>query len=322
MVGPRDCVTRGLRLGGDFSVTVYHTTVLADEIARLVHGSRRMVDCTVGGGGHAAIMLEGGGDLLAVDRDPEALAEAKRRLGEDKAEWLNLSFSHPQALDAVTRFRPDLVLLDLGVSGHQIDDDARGFSFRRGVRLDMRMTPGTGPTAADLLRTADLDRLADIFKLYADERRAKRLAMAIASRRKNKPLKLSDDLVNVIRAVLGARSGPSDFARLFQAVRIAVNDEITALEQALPRLMESLAPRGLLAVISYHSGEDRVVKRLFRDWSRSCICPPAQPVCTCRGKPLGILEPRKPIRPAGQELAANPRARSARLRVFRRSDEG
>jgi 16S rRNA (cytosine1402-N4)-methyltransferase len=322
MVGPRDCGTRGLRFDGDSSVTVYHTTVLAEEITRLAHGCRRMVDCTVGGGGHAAIMLKGGGDLLAMDRDPEALEEAKRRVGKNKAQWLDLSFSHPEALDAVTRFCPDFVLLDLGVSGHQIDDDARGFSFRPGVRLDMRMTPGKGPTAADLLRTANQDRLADIFKLYADEPSSKRLATAIVSRRKNRPLTTSDDLVNVIRRVLGARSGPSEFARLFQAVRIAVNDEITTLEQALPRLMESLAPRGLLVVISYHSGEDRVVKRLFRDWSRSCVCPPAVPVCTCRGRPLGTLEHRKPVRPAAEEIAANPRARSARLRVFRRADEG
>jgi len=322
MVGPRDCGTRGLRHWGDSSVTAYHTAVLAEEIARLARGSHRVVDCTVGGGGHAAIVLDEGGELLAIDRDPEALEEAKRRLGAGRAQWLNLSFADPQALDAVTRFRPDLVVLDLGVSGYQIDNEARGFSFRRGVPLDMRMTPGVGPTAADLLRTAGQDRLTDVFRLYADEPRAGRLAMEIVRRRRTKPFAMSDDLVNVVRAVLGPRSGPSDFARVFQAVRIAVNEEVTALEVALPRLMESLTPKGLLAVISYHSGEDRVVKRLFRDWCRSCVCPPSMPVCTCRGRPLGTTEPRKPIRPSSDEVKANPRARSARLRVFRRADEG
>jgi 16S rRNA (cytosine1402-N4)-methyltransferase len=322
MVGPREGGARGLRHSGDSSVTAYHTAVLAEEIARLARGSHRVVDCTVGGGGHAAIILDAGGKLLAIDRDPEALEEAKRRVGEDRAQWLNLSFSDPQVLEAVTQFRPDLVLLDLGFSGHQIDIDARGFSFRRGVPLDMRMTPGAGPTAADLVRTADQDRLTEIFKLYADEPRAGRLAREIVRRRSTTPLTTSDDLVNVVRAVLGPRSGPSDFARVFQAVRIAVNDEVTALEVALPRLMESLTPRGLLAVISYHSGEDRVVKRLFRDWCRSCVCPPSMPVCTCRGRPLGTTEPRKPIRPSSDEIKGNPRARSARLRVFRRADEG
>jgi 16S rRNA (cytosine1402-N4)-methyltransferase len=135
-------------------------------------------------------------------------------------------------------------------------------------------------------------------------------------RRERQPFVTSDDLVNAIRAVLGPRSGPGDFARLFQAVRIAVNDELAGLEHALPALRESLKPGGRLSIITYHSGEDRLVKQSFRDWARACVCPPGLPVCTCRGRPLGRVEPRKPILPAEAELAANPRARSAKLRIF------
>ncbi len=304
------------------AVSPYHAPVLIDEVAELARGSSRIVDCTVGGGGHAARLLEGGAEYLAMDRDPQALLEAKKTVGKERVSWLNMSFADPRALDAASRFCPDFVLLDLGVSGHQIDQDERGFSFRPGVLLDMRMTPGNGPSAADLLCSAERRRLSEIFRLYADEPRSDRVAREIVRRRERSPLATSDDLVNAIRAALGPRSGPSDFARLFQAVRIAVNDELSALEVALPRLMGSLVPKGVLAVISYHSGEDRVVKRLFRDWSRNCVCPPGMPVCTCRGEPLGATDPRKPIRPTAEEVAANSRARSAKLRVFRRADAG
>ena len=136
-------------------------------------------------------------------------------------------------------------------------------------------------------------------------------------RRARKTFAISDDLVNAIRAVLGPRAGPAVFARLFQAVRIAVNDELGELERALPVLREALQPGGTLAVISYHSGEDRIVKLHFKEWARACICPPAQPICTCRGRALGVIDPRKPVLPDGDEIAANPRARSAKLRVFR-----
>ena len=152
-------------------------------------------------------------------------------------------------------------------------------------------------------------------------RRARRLAGEILRRRGTAEFASSDDLVNAIRAVLGPRSGPGDFARLFQAVRIAVNDELDGLGRALPVMRAALPPGGVLAAISYHSGEDRLVKQAFQDWARSCVCPPGSPLCTCRGKPLGRLEPRKPIRPTPAEIAQNPRARSAKLRVFRNADD-
>jgi 16S rRNA (cytosine1402-N4)-methyltransferase len=143
------------------------------------------------------------------------------------------------------------------------------------------------------------------------------LAAEITRRRARAQFETSDDLVNAIRATLGAKAGPSEFARLFQAVRIAVNDEIEGLERALPAFREALKAGGRLTVITYHSGEDRVVKQMFREWARSCVCPPHMPICNCRGKPLGVADPRKPILPTEAELIANPRARSAKLRIFR-----
>jgi len=176
---------------------------------------------------------------------------------------------------------------------------------------------GAGGSAADFLNEVDEATLISTFVEYGDEPRARRLAGEVRRRRERKPFLLSDDFVNAIRAVLGPQSGPPDFARLFQAVRIAVNEELAGLEAALPEFRDALVPGGLLAVISYHSGEDRVVKHAFQDWSRRCICPPEHPVCTCRGRPLGRAEPRKALVPDAEEIEANPRARSAKLRLFR-----
>jgi 16S rRNA (cytosine1402-N4)-methyltransferase len=219
----------------------------------------------------------------------------------------------------VARFGPDFILLDLGVSSRQLDEEARGFTFRPGAALDMRMS-AAGPTAADFLNTAPEAELARVFFEYGDARKSRRLAQEIVRRRARAPFAASDDLVNAIRAVLGPRSGPGDFARLFQAVRIAVNDELGGLALALPAFRDALAPGGALAVISYHSGEDRLVKHAYREWERDCICPPRQPVCTCAARSSGRAEPRRAIAPDDDEVAANPRARSARLRIFRKAD--
>src|SRR5437667_252143 len=172
--------------------------------------------------------------------------------------------------------------------------------------------------ARDILNTWPVERLATVFEDFADERRGRRLAKEVVRRRLSAPFGISDDFVNAIRAVLGPRSGPPDFARLFQALRIAVNHEIDTLVAALPALRDALVPSGRLGVITYHSGEDRVVKNAFRDWARDCICPPKQPVCTCRGRPLGRVLTKKPILPEPEEIAVNPRARSAQFRVFER----
>lgn len=295
-----------------------HLPVLLAPIRDAAQGARRVVDGTLGHGGHAEMFLALGAEVLGIDRDPEALAIARARLG-DRLHTFEGSFASPEALRAVAAFAPDFVLLDLGVSSRQLDDDARGFTFRPGATLDMRMAR-SGATAADLLNTGDEETLADLFFAYGDERKARPLAREVVRRRARAPFATSDDLVNAIRAVLGPRSGPGDFARLFQALRIAVNDELDALATALPACFEALAPGGKLAVIGYHSGEDRLVKQLFQEWARACVCPPEQPVCTCRGKPLGTLTPRKPIVADAAEVAANPRARSARLRIFRKAE--
>jgi 16S rRNA (cytosine1402-N4)-methyltransferase len=296
-----------------------HVPVLVDVVADLAAGARRAVDATVGGGGHAARLRALGATVFAIDRDPAALAAARGTLGPEGFLWREGAFGDPAVLEAIARFRPDLALLDLGLSSDQLDDAARGFSFRPGAPLDMRMTPH-GPTAADLLNRATAEELSTIFRDYGDERHARRLARSVVRRRTRHPFATSDDLVAAVRETLGSRSGAADFARLFQAVRIAVNDELEQLRLALPALRDALVPGGRLLVISYHSGEARIVKHAFREWARACVCPPGMPVCRCRGRALGTLDPRRAVAPSPEEAVANRRARSARLRGFRIAD--
>ncbi len=302
--------------------TDYHAPVLLDAVLAAAEAGegRRAVDGTLGDGGHARALLAAGFEVLAIDRDPEAIARAGERLGSAGIRYLEATFDAPEALSAVAGFRPDLILLDLGVSSLQLDADRRGFTFRPGAPLDMRMGPD-GPTAAEVLNEASAEDLGRWFFEFGDERRGRRLAAEVVRRRTRAPFQTSDDLVNAIRAVLGRRSGPADFARLFQAIRIGVNDELGALARALPAFRDALPPGGRLAVISYHSGEDRLVKHAFAEWARRCVCPTEQPICRCRGRPLGHPVPRRPILPDETELAANPRARSAKLRVFRTADD-
>ena len=297
----------------------HHLPVLLGQVLAAADGAARVVDATLGDGGHAAALRDGGAEVLGIDRDPDAIAVARRRLGERGMQYLQAAYDAPEALAAIAAFRPDLILLDLGVSSRQLDEPERGFTFRPGAALDMRMA-GSGRSAADLLNTSDQASLERIFAEYGDERRARRLAGEVVRRRARHSFAISDDLVNAIRATLGARAGPPEFARLFQAVRIAVNDELGRLGRALPAMRDALDPGGRLAVITYHSGEDRLVKQAFREWALSCICPPRQPVCTCRGRSLGRAEPRKAILPEDQEVGVNPRARSAKLRIFRVAD--
>ncbi len=301
-------------------MTEFHLPVLLDAVLDLAAGARRAVDCTLGDGGHTAALRAAGATVLGIDRDPDAIARARARLGDVGVRFLTAPYASPEALQAIAEFRPDFILLDLGVSSRQLDDEALGFTFRRGAALDMRMSRA-GESAADLLNQAPAEALARIFKEFGDEPRARRLAAEVVERRAQAPFATSDDFVNAIRRVLGPRSGPGDFARLFQAVRIAVNDELPGLALALPAMRESLVPGGRLAVISYHSGEDRLVKHAFREWGTACICPPVQPICTCRGRALGKVAPRKSVLPSSDEIAANPRARSARLRGFQVADD-
>jgi 16S rRNA (cytosine1402-N4)-methyltransferase len=290
--------------------------VLVGPVIAAAAGARRAVDATLGGGGHTEALRAAGLEVLAIDRDSQAIAFARARLGDERVRYLEAPYQSAQALEAVAAFRPEFVLLDLGVSSHQLDAEGRGFTFRPGAPLDMRMD-GRGSSAAELLNRLEEDALERIFADYGDERRARRLAREVVRRRARAPFAVSDDLVNAIRATIGPRAGFSEFARLFQAVRIAVNDELAGLESSLPAFRDGLEPGGSLAVITYHSGEDRLVKHAFREWASACVCPPHQPVCTCRGRPLGRVDPRKPVTPSEDEIAANPRARSAKLRIFR-----
>ena len=299
----------------------YHAPVLVAEIVALLSNARRVLDCTLGGGGHSLALLEHGAEVDAIDRDPQAIAAARERLeryetlGRFRAHLGN--YADLDRIPALAGARFDGILLDLGISSHQIDDPGRGFSFREGAPLDMRMGEDAPLSAGDLLQTAGEAELASIFRDYGDEKRAFRLAREVLRRRATRPFATSDDLVGAIRAVLGPRSGPADFARIFQAVRIAVNDELAGLARALPELRDRLAPGGVLAVIAYHSGEDRIVKHAMRDWSTDCVCPPRQMICNCRGRSLGELIQRRAVTASEQEQARNPRSRSARLRAWR-----
>lgn len=309
---------------GEQWISAYHAPVLVREVLDMLGSARHVLDGTLGGGGHSAALLERGATVVGLDRDPEALAAARARLRhfeeEGRFRAVQGNFAYVDDIPSLDGVRFDGILLDLGVSSHQLDALDRGFSFREGAPLDMRMAGvDSSMTAAELLARADERELGRIFREYADEPRAMRLAREIVRRRGTRPLETSDDLVGAIRGALGPRTGPGDFARLFQAVRIAVNEEMEALSEGLPRLRDRLTSGGVIAVITYHSGEDRLVKRAFREWSASCVCPPRQPVCTCRGVPLGEMISPRGVTPGLEEIARNPRARSARVRGWRRA---
>lgn len=278
-------------------------------------------DGTAGAGGHSEAILSVSEQarVLAVDQDPEALEVSADRL---KRFGNRVHLVHANFADAAESVAEPLAgaLLDLGVSSHQIDEQSRGFSFRPGTPLDMRMAgAGTRQTAADLLNTLDESELADIFYYYGEERRSRRLASEVVKVRRTAPFRTSDDLLSILNRTLGPRTEAQDKARIFQALRIAVNDELSALERSLPALRDALEPNGVFVVLSYHSLEDRRVKDSFREWSRECICPPELPVCRCRGRALGVTLTKKPVSASEEEIATNPRARSARLRAWRKA---
>ena len=304
----------------------YHEPVMAAEVLELMgpSGSGLYLDGTVGGGGHSRLLLEKCTEcrVVAVDRDPEALAASKVALAPFGGRVRFVQTRFDEAVDEAGLLEPLAgALLDLGVSSHQLDADERGFTFRRDVDLDMRMAGDEEevPTAAQLLNEANEGDLARIFHEYGEEPRARRLAREIVSRRGAAPFRTSDDLVAAYSKALGRAPKAKEKARIFQALRIAVNSELEALEHGLTRIGEALASGATLVVISYHSLEDRLVKNAFREWSRSCVCPPGIPLCTCRGEPLGKSLTRTPLRPGDIEVARNPRARSARLRAWRKS---
>jgi len=277
-------------------------------------------DGTLGGGGHTEAILssDGAARVIAVDQDTEALAVAGRRLSrfEDRVELVHANFASAAESDD----RPLAgALLDLGISSHQIDVLERGFSFRSGAPLDMRMSALTRYTAADLLNELPEKELADVFYRFGEERRSRPLARMVVHERKTRPFATSDDFNALLDRFYGPRITVQDRARMYQALRVAVNEELDVLERALDALRERLESRGVLVVLSYHSLEDRIVKDAFREWSRACICPPELPVCRCRGVALGELLTRKPVMASDEEVERNSRARSARLRAWRKA---
>ena len=299
----------------------YHTPVLVEEVVRWLGPERGGVyfDGTVGGGGHSEAILEAGPEarVLGVDRDPEALSEAESRLARYGSRFETRAGDFGEVAE---RLEVELAgaLLDLGVSSHQIDVLERGFTFRSGAPLDMRMG-ATGRSAAEVLNEYEEEELVRVLREYGEEPRAWPLVRRIVSRRRTSPFRVSDDLTSVLEDVYGPRLSPQDKARVFQALRIEVNDELSSLDRALPALRDALESGGVFVVIAYHSLEDRRVKNAFREWSRSCVCPPDLPVCQCRGEPLGEKLTRKVVRPSDAELERNPRARSARLRAWRKA---
>ena len=302
----------------------YHRPVLVAEVMRYLLGESGLyLDGTVGGGGHGAALLSRCPEcrLLAVDRDREALEAARARLAPfgDRVRFAHVSFrdvgDHPE-------LRAEGLagaLLDLGVSSRQLDSDARGFTFRRGVALDMRMDAEAGLTAAGFLSSASGTELSRALRA-GDAPRASALAARIVRRRRARPPKTSDDLVAALESVLGRRARHAEKARLFQAIRIQVNGEIEALRDGLPTIRDALRPGAAFVIISYQSVEDRMVKRAFREWSDpSRGMPPRLPVRAAEGGALGSVLTRRPVTPDGDEIAANPRAKPARLRAWRRA---
>lgn len=298
-----------------------HRPVLYQEVLTALQPRNRghYIDGTVGLGGHAGGILDASaphGRLLGLDVDAQALEQARQNLAAfgDRARLVHGSYAeldrHMAALEWPS---VDGILLDLGASSLQFDNPARGFSFQREGALDMRFDPRSTVTAADIVNDWPEEELADVLYKYGEERQSRKVARAIV---KARPLETTADLASVVAKSLGGRRGGMHPAtRTFQGLRIAVNHELDSIETALPKAVAALRPGGRLAVISFHSLEDRLVKHFMHRESQDCICPPGQLVCTCGHKATIKEVTRKPVQPGEEEVAANPRARSARLRV-------
>ncbi|NOX62508.1 MAG: 16S rRNA (cytosine(1402)-N(4))-methyltransferase RsmH [Chloroflexi bacterium] len=302
-----------------------HVPVLYQEVLEILQprSGGRYIDATLGGAGHAEGVLEASspdGRLLGLDADPRAIERAKRRLARfgDRVTLVQANFRHLSETAKAHRFEQvDGVLFDLGVSSHQLDDAVHGFSFLREGPLDMRLNPASGPSAAEIVNSLDERALADIIHRFGEERRSRRIARAIVAAR---PIHTTTELAQIIERAVGGRRGARlhPATRTFQALRIYVNDELAALQEALPQALDLLKPGGLLVVIAFHSLEDRIVKQFMRRESRDCICPPNSPICQCNHRAQIEELFRKGLTPTPEEIVQNPRSRSARLRAARK----
>lgn len=304
----------------------HHISVLPAEVAACLQPKAGgiYVDGTIGGAGHARDILEASspdGLLVGLDRDPEALEAAAEALAAygDRLKLFHANFSRlPEILRLAGVGEVDGMLLDLGVSSHQLDKGERGFSFQQDAPLDMRMDTSAGVSASDLVNSLPEDELADIIRRFGEERWARRIAAFIIAARKSSPIVTTRQLADLVagaipRARWEGRIHPA--TRTFQAVRIAVNEELDSLEQVLPAAVAALRSGGRLVVISFHSLEDRIVKTVFNDLSRGCVCPKSAPLCVCGRVPIVRKITGKPLTAGPAEIAANPRARSAKLRA-------
>ena len=305
-------------------IELHHTPVMTPEVLQAlnVQSGGRYIDATLGEGGHSKAILaaaQPGGQVLGLDADPEAVAVATERLAEAGESFLalNVNFRDIRATALRYEFVPvHGVLFDLGVSSLQLDRETRGFSFRRADPLDMRFSFDQQLTAADIVNEYAESELADLIFHLGEDRAARRIARAIV---RNRPVSTSLELAELIEKVnprRGRRMNPA--TRTFQAIRIAVNDELSALETALEQAVSLLGQGGRFAVISYHSLEDRIVKNFIRKQASDCICPPGTPVCRCDHLATVKIITRRPIVPTGAEIESNRRARSAKLRVAER----
>jgi len=309
------------------SITANHVPVLYAEALDGLHvrPGGRYIDCTVGGGGHAAGILERSapdGRLLGLDADPQAIALAGERLQRSvyRVVLVNENFAHLGDVAAAQGFTAvDGILLDLGVSAFQLGPTGRGFSFQVEAPLDMRFDPRQSTTAADLVNRLPEDALADLLFRYGEETRSRRIARAIVAQR---PITTTTQLAQVVAQAVGRQGRIHPATKSFQALRIAVNQELEVLEAALPQVVALLAPGGYLAIIAFHSLEDRLVKQFLQREARHCLCPPRTPVCVCGHRATLRLMARRAIQPSAAEVQRNPRSRSARLRVAQRLSIG
>jgi 16S rRNA (cytosine1402-N4)-methyltransferase len=309
-------------------MTNAHVPVLAAEVINFTAptNGETVVDCTFGGGGHARLLADRvspDGLVIGIDRDPAAHSRFEDFAAEADCEtrFIHEDFENALAELADEKLDADVILLDLGVSSFQIDSLERGFSYVYDAPLDMRMDPQQDFNATDLINGWDERRLSNIFDRYGEERYSRQIAREIVRRREVTPIETTEQLVETIVAAIPtpARFGAGHPAkRVFQAVRIAVNDELGQLERALPSAWEALAIGGRMAVISFHSLEDRMTKRFFVDLAQGCICPPEFPICTCNREPQAELISRRAISPSEGEVADNPRARSGKLRIAKK----
>ncbi len=307
--------------------TLTHTPVLYQEILVALdpQPGGLFIDATLGGGGHAKGILQAtapDGRLLGLDADPRAIARAQEELAAF-AERVVLVHANFRQMGEIARRcgfgQVDGILLDLGVSSYQLDDPEQGFSLRQEGPLDLRLDPTTGATAAAWIDTISERELADIIHRYGEDRYARRIARAIVARR---PIVTTAQLAEVVSQAVGGRKGERlhPATRTFQALRIAINSELDSLEAVLPQALDLLRPGGVLAVISFHSLEDRIVKQFFRQESSDCLCPPHIPICQCGHKAQITELYRKGLTPTAAEITRNPRSRSARLRAARKRE--